>query len=58
MKKRSTPVIRRMRSTREANHEYSGMKPMRTRACPAAAYDFTSAPPPARINGSRTVLQT
>ena len=57
-KKRVTPSSSLTRLTREANQLYSGTNPIRTTACPAAVYDLTSAPPPIRISGSRTVLIT
>src|SRR5213596_3249510 len=53
-----TPTSNFARSTREANQLYSGTNPISASACPAAAYDRTSAPPPSRMSGSRTVLIT
>src|SRR5437773_1056966 len=51
-----TPTSSFTRSTRDANQLYSGTYPISSSACPAAAYDRTSAPPPSRISGSRTIL--
>src|SRR4029077_20968621 len=58
MKNRVTPTSNLTRLTREANQLYNGTNPISTTACPAAVYDLTSAPPPSRISGSRTVLMT
>src|SRR5207244_8593519 len=58
MKNVVTPTSSLPRSTRDANQLYTGTKPMSSSACPAAAYDRISAPPPSRISGSRTVLMT
>src|SRR5437867_3786923 len=57
-KKRPTPISSFARSTRDAYQLYNGTNPISTSAWPAAVYDRTSAPPPSRISGSRTVLIT
>src|SRR5438552_17148958 len=56
MKKSETPSTSFTRSTRDANQLYTGTNPISTSAWPAAVYDLISAPPPSRINGSRTIL--
>ena len=53
-----TPTSSLTRSTRDANQPYIGTNPISSSACPAAVYERTSAPPPSRISGSRTVLMT
>jgi hypothetical protein len=58
VKSRTTATTSRDRSTREDSQPYAGTNPTRIAAWNADAYDFSSAPPLARMSGSRAVLRT